>query len=230
MHCVELLYYTTFDQILFSDQGPYLITCGDDEIVYLKVEENKLLGATTDILEAEEFMVKVLNESPSQHEFEFSLTSVLTTLKQNPKTQQEGITAPEHDPTNPKHVSIRVEENDDKKKILPLEWYLETNVSVLTGTECEPLKMRMNSNFKQTRMLLKKRNDHQVACDTKQWRKGREAYYISCIHLFRNGYLCVEKTHTNYKVCIKPTVRYHCDESKVFMLFRLRPALSTRDI
>lgn len=205
---------------LFSDQGPYLITCGDDQIVlYLKVEQNKQLGATTDVQEAEEFMVKVLNESPSRHEFEFSITSVLTTLKR-PKAQ---LTAPELS----KRASV--EEVDDKKKRLPLEWYLETSVSIWTGTESEPLKMSMNSNFKQTRMLLKKRNDHQICCDTKQWRKGREAYYLSCLHTFRNGYLCVEKTNTeqNYKVCIKPTVHYHSDENEVFMLFRLMPPLST---
>lgn len=216
---------------LFSDQGPYLITCGDDQIVYLKVEQNKQLGATTDIQEAEEFMVKVLNESPSRHEFEFSITSVLTTLK-NPKAQQQEMTTPEHDPTSSvlsKRASV--EEVDDKKKILPLEWYLETSVSIWTGTECEPLKMSMNSNFKQTRMLLKKRNDHQIACDTKQWRKGREAYYLSCLHTFRNGYLCVEKNNTeqNYKVCVKPTVHYHSDENEVFMLFRLMPPWSTKD-
>ena len=66
--------------------------------------------------------------------------------------------------------------------------YIETNFSTSTGIGNNP------PNFKKARPLLKKRIDHRIAINPKQWRKGREPCYIAYIGQFRNSYLCVTKT------------------------------------
>ena len=170
------------------------------------------LAVTTDKNEAELFNVKVLNDSPSYHRFEFSITSELTKLKQ------------------------QVEPSETLQQKESMEWvyYLETNVNPLTGRGREP-RMRINTNSQYTRLLLKKRINPSISSNTKQWRKGSEAYYISCIHWLRTGYLCVKESHCcrkgakqdgdHYEVCIEPSINPRCDEHKVFMLFKLQPVM-----
>lgn len=205
--------------------------------MYLKVEMEPNtkylhLSVTTKKQEAEEFNVKVLDDSPSHHQFEFSLTSMLT-----------------------KCTNLRPSPNDSENlrdKLLAWEYYLETSVNPLTGRGIVPPRMRINTNSQRTRLLLKKRIDPRISTDTRQWRKGREAYYISCVHRLRNGYLCVRerpissqqsggqesgelgdrKQHDrvpSYEVCIEPSIDSRCDEHKVFMLFKLQPNIDTSD-
>ena len=59
-------------------------------------------------------------------------------------------------------------------------------------------KMRLNSDYERTRLLLKKRTDYRISCDTKEWIKGREAFYIQCIRQMHSGFLCV-KMRNSYK-------------------------------
>ena len=200
-----------------KDKGPFRLTCGDERILYLKVEKGSTtdhlyLAVTTDEYEAELFNVKVLNDSPVYHQFEFSITSELTKFKSQ---NQKGKTL-------------------QRKGLMAWEYYLETNVNPLTGRGSEPPRMRINTNSQCTRLLLKKRIDPTISSDTNQWRKGRKAYYISCIHWLRNGYLCVKESHrpqkgakqdgeVHYEVCIEPSINSRCDEHKVFMLFKLQP-------
>ena len=227
------------------DGGPYLIMCGKD--MYITVdEEKKHLAVTSSKDDAIAIMVKVLGDCSSHHRFEFSLTSTLEKHKDLKSASRKGK----------EEAEVKAKASDDQQqsqatalanstvttqetpssaseyKLTPLEYYLETVVSPVLGKGNDPPRMRMNSNTKNIRMLLKKRIDHKIACDTKQWRKGREAYYIQCIHPYRNGYLCVkrvkQRSHAGtdtvtYKVCVKPSVDFHSDDSEVFMLFRLLP-------
>ena len=80
-----------------------------------------------------------------------------------------------------------------KEDTNPQEMYLETDVNPLTGNGSNAPRMDSSPNFRKTRLLLKKRINHRVAGDTQQWRKGRDPFYISCIHRMSNGYLCVKK-------------------------------------
>ena len=127
------------------------------------------LAVTTDENDAEHFNVKVLNDSPFYHQFEFSITSKLTKMK--PQVHE----------------------------LMEWEYYLETNVNPLTGRGREPPRMRINTNSKYTRLLLKKRINPSISSNTKQWRKGSEAYYISCIRWLHNGYFCVKESHRSQK-------------------------------
>ena len=107
----------------------------------------------------------------------------------------------------------------------PLEYYLETKYNALRNRST--VHMRKNSQLKNVRLLLKERIEPKISCDTKQWRRGREAYYIRCTHRPRNGYLCVkdngEGSKPRYEVCVRPTVNY-CSHNgkKVYMLFQLK--------
>ena len=203
------------------DKGPFWITCGDERVIYLTVKVDSTTGhfhlaVTTKKGEAEEFNVKVIDDSPSRHQFEFSIASMLMNCR---RPIPEGCDTP-------------------RDKLLAWEYYLETAVHPLTGRGSEPPRMRINTNSERTRLLLKKRIDPRISTDTRQWRKGREAYYISCVHRFRNGYLCVKERNISgkvqggggqggYEVCIEPSIDSHCDEHKVFMLFKLQPNLDT---
>lgn len=201
-----------------------MITCGDEPMVFLKVDpDTKKLEATQNIEEAEEFTVKVFSDCHSG--FEFSIASTLTVCK--------GKSIQSSDPNE--HI-----QKDGNVSVLPMEYYLETSVNFLTGRGDETPKMRINTDYRQMRMVLKKRINHRISCDTKHWRKGREAYYIECIHLIFNGYFCVKKLKTDsataskstgsdeeptkYEVCVEPSVDSHSDKDEVFMLFRLLPA------
>ena len=256
-----------------KEGGPYLITFGNDldEPRYLTVDHQNSnnLTTTSQLQDAEAFMVKVLGDSASHHKFEFSLTSSfpryrkrLEERRKAPREQQwqAGEEQQQHSPVardeqqeqdqgeqedqqqqggqeshdgkSSAGFSVSTQLKDKQKEstkknvILPLEYYLETVVNMKGNGSITP-RMRMTSKTKNVRLLLKKRIDHKIACDTRQWRKGRDAYYIQCIHPFHNGYLCAKKRHNQdtymYQVCVKSSVDSHSDEGKVFMIFRLKP-------
>ena len=217
--------------------------------MYLAVDrKSKELIATFNRDEAVEFSVKILNESSSHHELEFTLTSTMT--KRSPTKPNEG-------------AASQTQAASKEHALLPLEYCMETRVNPLTGKNSRtlPPRMRVNPRYKHTRVILKKRTNHRISGDTKEWIKGRDAYYIRCVHRFHSGYLCVKKRvgpanqrangeqsllrpddgqitptpqddqqvtsppqNARYKVCIKPSIESHCDDSEVFMLFRLQPA------
>ena len=242
--------------LLSLDGGPYLIVCGKDHeknIMYITVDdEKKHLAVTSSKDDAIAIMVKVLGDSSSHHKFEFSLTSTLEKYKDLKSAARKGkqgaeveaqanVDQQQSQATALANNTVTIQatpSSASEYKLAPLEYYLETVVSPVLGKGNNPPRMRMNSNTKNIRMLLKKRIDHKIACDTKQWRKGREAYYIQCIHPYRNGYLCVKRVKqrsrtgtdtVTYKVCVKPSVDFHSDDSEVFMLFRLLPISFIKD-
>ena len=197
--------------------------------MYLAVDrKSKELIATFNRDKADEFSVKILNESSSHHELEFTLTSTMTKRKLN-----EG-------------AASQTQAASKACALLPLEYCMETKLNPFTGKSLrtEPPRMRVNPQYRNTRMILKKRTNHQISCDTKEWIKGRDAYYIRCLHRFQCGYLCVKRRNQQnnekmngevatpqddqqnvcYKVCIKPSITSHSDDSEIFMLFRLQPA------
>ena len=166
-----------------------MITCGDDPVMYLTADsKTKQLTITYDKKEAHAFTVKTLNESSSHHELEFALTSTL---------QQQTSSSSEIQPVSHSdnvEVSTVGEGSDHlEHKVLPLDYFLETVVNPLPGKGSEPPRMRMSADYRQTRLLLKKRSDHRISCDTKEWIKGKEAYYIQCIRKMFSGYLCVKE-------------------------------------
>ena len=170
------------------------------------------LKGTEEVTEAEGFMVKVFDNSPS----EFSITSSFPRYRK--KKEEEKKKKQEEEEEKKQRASAAT------KRPQPLQYYLETTFNPVRRRST--VHMKKNSRLKNLRLLLKERIDPKISCDTKQWRKGREAYYIKCIHRPRSGYLCVkefeEGDKKRYKVCLKPTVDYHCDSAnKVYMLFQL---------
>ena len=147
-------------------------------MLYLAVDNGNLV-VTTKRDNAVVFTLKALNESTSRHNFEFSLTSKMTTFEQEYEKLLE--------------CPLGASRQTKKEDTNPQEMYLETDVNPLTGNGSNAPRMDSSPNFRKTRLLLKKRINHRVAGDTQQWRKGRDPFYISCIHRMSNGYLCVKK-------------------------------------
>ena len=118
---------------------------------------------------ADAFTVKTVSETKHNHELEFSLTSSLSKPK-------------------------KIVGNRGDDAIVPLDYILDIPVNPLTGNGFQTNKprMRLNSDYQRTRLLLKKRTDNRISCDTKEWIKGREAYYIQCIRRMHSGFLCVK--------------------------------------
>ena len=220
--------------------GLYYVTFGDDlsDLYYLTVdhENSRRLTTTTKLEDAEMFMIKMFPAYGSHHQFEFSLTSTFPKFRERLRKgglrenyPREFLQESDHEWREANFLtstSFRGSSGSEYLKILPLEYYLETNVNPLGKGRLTP-SMRINSKSKHTRLLLKDRTNHKIASDTKHWLKGREAYYIQCIHRLHSGYLCAKKiTHSErYKVCIKPSVDSHSDNGQVFMIFRLKPDL-----
>ena len=147
-----------------------------------KSDEDGMMNVTVtfDKKDAKPFSVRTVNETLHRHELEFSLTSPLTKIK--PAVPSRPIQMPLKKPTTTTH--------DD---IVPLEYMFEVVVNPITGRGGKSPIMRLSSNYKRTRLLLKKRSNHQISCDTKDWIKGTEAYYIQCIHPLAKGFLCVKE-------------------------------------
>ena len=147
-----------------------------------KSDEDGMMNVTVtyDKKDAKPFSVRTVNETLHRHELEFSLTSPLTKIK--PAVPSRPIQMPLRKPTTTTH--------DD---IVPLEYMFEVVVNPITGRGGKSPIMRLSSNYKRTRLLLKKRSNHQISCDTKDWIKGTEAYYIQCIHPLAKGFLCVKE-------------------------------------
>ena len=165
--------------------GPYLLSCGDyDTKLYLRAHpESKILIVTHDKNMADAFTVMTVSETKHHHELEFSLTSSLSKSRKK-ALYREGVNLPTiEDPS---------QSGDDA--IAPLDYILEIPVNPLTGNGFQTNKprMRLNSDYQRTRLLLKKRTDNRISCDTKEWIKGREAYYIQCIRRMHSGFLCVK--------------------------------------
>ena len=185
---------------------------------------------------ADLFSVTTVNETLHHHELEFSLTSSLSNCKERRESIGIGsMTLTEHDDgTNqPQH-----------DKVVPLEYMLEVVVNPITGQGGSAPKMKLSTNYRRTRLLLKKRSDRRISCNTKDWIKGTEAYYIQCLHPLMKGFLCVKERNTYrrqnqgsrslalveevdlkdcYKVCVKGSA---ADESRFLTLFRLHPEQS----
>ena len=163
--------------------------------------KTKQLTVTYNKEEADAFTVKILNESSSHHELEFALTSTLTKCKQ----RQINSSTETHSPSHSDIFEVSTSGDDagehpgSQQVVLPLEYFLETVVNPLPGKGSEPPRMRMSADYRQTRLLLKKRSDHRISCDTKEWIKGREAYYIQCIRKMYSGYLCVKERNSYHR-------------------------------
>ena len=149
--------------------------------MYLTVtaDKSKSVTVTYDKKDAKPFSVKTVNETLHRHELEFSLTSTLSKIKPAVKRRPSAKPLKKPTTTNP----------DD---ILPLEYMLEVVVNPITGKGGRSPVMRLSSDYQRTRLLLKKRSNHRISCDTKDWIKGTEAYYIQCIHPLAKGFLCVK--------------------------------------
>lgn len=149
--------------------------------MYLTVtpDKSKSVTVTYDKKDAKPFSVKTVNETLHRHELEFSLTSSLAKIKPAVKRRPSAKPLKKLTATNP----------DD---ILPLEYMLEVVVNPITGKGGRSPVMRLSSDYQRTRLLLKKRSNHRISCDTKDWIKGTETYYIQCIHPLAKGFLCVK--------------------------------------
>ena len=202
--------------------GPYYIMFGDGlgDQKYIAVDHtqsSRPLKGTEDVNEAEGFMVEVLDDSNPGTHLEFSLTSSFPMYRK--KLEEEETNSDDKTSTESSAGGVR-------SKTHPLDYYLETHVNSFGRGSV--LRMQMNSKLKNIRLQLKQRKNPRITCDTKQWRKGREAYYIQCVHWPCNGYLCVKEIggtdrQKEYRVCIRPSVESDKgDGRRVFMLFQLK--------
>ena len=168
-----------------------------------------MLTGTVNFKDAEGFTVKVFDDSASTNRFEFSITSSFPRYRKKKQDEQNECQ------DSGAHAFGTLQ---------PLEYYLETTFNSIRKRST--VHMRKSSRLQNVRLLLKERIEPKMSCHTKQWRKGREAYYIRCTHSPRNGYLCVKEYSEggtkSYKVCVKPTVNYRCSDAKVYMLFQLK--------
>ena len=151
--------------------------------MYLTVtpDKNNVMNITVtfDKKDAKPFSVKMVNETLHRHELEFSLTSSLAKIKPAVKRRPDS-----------RPLTKPVSNNED---VLPLEYMLEVVINPVTGKGGKSPRMRLTSDYQRTRLLLKKRSNHKISCDTKDWIKGTEAYYIQCIHPLGKGFLCVKE-------------------------------------
>ena len=193
-----------------------------DMVMYLTVnDKTKEVAVTFDKKDAKPFSVKTVNETLHRHELEFSLTSTLSKIKPPVPRRPSGLLPPPPPPPTTDSDSV------------PLEHMLEVSVNPITGKGGGVPVMRLTSNYKRTRILLKKRSNHKISCDTKDWIKGTEAYYIQCIHALGNVFFCVtrinlpntegeapafeqarapEPQRDNYKLCVKGIGSSHSHE------------------
>lgn len=178
------------------------------------------LKGTEDINEAELFMMKVLDDSDSHNRLEFSITSSFPQYRKRSKKNNSQLPAQSSDGDVATAGSMSEDGGDYGMTSRPMEYYLETRVN--TWGKGDIVRMRMNSRLKNVRLLLKQRINPSISCNTKQWRRQRESYYIQCVHWPRNGYLCVKKRQEEYQVCVRPSVDRHSEEDDVFMLFQLK--------
>ena len=183
---------------------------------------------TFDKTKADAFNVKTVNETRNHHELEFSLTSSLSQSKK----KGEGVNQSQNDTT------------------VPLEYTMEVARNAITGRGSKAPQMRLSTNHRRTRMLLKKRSDRRISCDTKDWIKGTEAYYIQCIHPLANTFLCIKEKNSfrkqhgkgikidleksegqknkRFKVCVTRCGSAQRNEAHYYMLFRLHPQRPTK--
>ena len=207
--------------------------------MYLAVDPlTKEIVLTFNKSRADLFSVMTVNETLHHHELEFSLTSSLSNCKERRESIGIGsMTLTEHDDgtDQPQH-----------DKVVPLEYMLEVVVNPITGRGGSAPKMKLSTNYRRTRLLLQKRSDRRISCNTKDWIKGTEAYYIQCLHPLMKGFLCVKERNTyrrqnqgsrslalveevdlkdRYKVCVKGSA---ADESRFLTLFRLHPEQSAK--
>lgn len=176
------------------------------------------LTGTDDVSKAEGFMVEVLDDSKSGNHLEFSLTSSFPMYRRKLDVKKECTQSITSTKSYTRGNSVSVV-NDRH----PLDFYLEAHVN--TFGRGSIVRMQMHSKLKNMRLMLKQRTNPRVSCDTKQWRKGREAYYIQCISWPRNGYLFVEEIegtdgNIEYQVGVRPSVSYN--QKNLFMLFQLK--------
>ena len=156
-------------------------------------DNNKVwnVAVTFNKKEAKPFSVKTVNETHHRHELEFSLTSSLAKIK--PSVPQRPDSRPPTNPATIPDLQPPTKSATTKEDVrVPLEYMLEVVINPLTGKGGKMPRMRLTSDYQRTRLLLKKRSNHKISCDTKDWVKGNEAYYIQCIHPLGKGFLCVK--------------------------------------
>ncbi|CAI8024231.1 hypothetical protein GBAR_LOCUS14093, partial [Geodia barretti] len=145
--------------------GPYWITFGDDidDPKYITVDHanERMLTGTVNFKDAEGFTVKVFDDSASTNRFEFSITSSFPRYRKKKQDEQNECQ------DSGAHAFGTLQ---------PLEYYLETTFNSIRKRST--VHMRKSSRLENVRLLLKERIEPKMSCHTKQWRKGREAYYI----------------------------------------------------
>ena len=206
-------------------RGSSLILCGDDQPLYLAVDERKNIIVTSEKAKAEAFVVEMVNEAVRHHELEFSLTSTLS-----------------------KHKGQAARGENEQSDMEPLEYTLE--VAPLIGHGSNTPRMKLSTDYRRTRLLLKKRSDHRISCDPKDWIEKGEACLIQCVHPVANRYLCVkerksyrrmqsqrpqigrnqeQEASNRFKMCVRRSALAKGDESCYCTLFRLQPECSSTD-
>ena len=137
-------------------------------VMFLTVnDKTKEVAVTFDKKDAKHFSVKTVNETLHRHELEFSLTSTLGKIKPPVPRRPSGLLPPPPPPPT------------TDRDLVPLETCLRFHSTLsLVRVEVRQLCVELQTDED----LLKKRSNHKISCDTKDWIKVNKAYYIKCIH------------------------------------------------
>ena len=105
----------------------------------------------------------------------------------------------------------------------PPEYVMDVGVSSFTVRRSFDPIMRLNPNYQQTRLLLKKGSDYRIPCSTNEWIKGTEACYIQCVHPQVTQFLCANE-HSR-KVQITGSASAVMAKNQISMLFQVQPVV-----
>ena len=236
----------------YSAEGPFLISCGRETILYWSVEERNQVTATPNKKIASEFFITPTSDDCCPHEFmiEYHERDSSSDQDSHPKDRSsEQYPRPkdsssEEDP-RPKDSSSEEDprskdsssEKDPQPKeasLAPLPHYLNGRASMF-GYNKGPLEVKLNVTAGNIRFVLHSRvSDDYAPVDLNSWEHG-EAFYINCSRRrFKwEGYVSVKKIKESeekekYITAIVPS-EYSHNDSDTWLLFRLIPVCQHQD-
>ncbi len=135
---------------------------------------------------------------------------------------------PTYDSDHPHEFSITHFSEKKFRDIDPVPRYLNAPTNIC-GKNHGPLTIRFDVKEHESRLTLQSRlHTHYNPVEITPWVTGREAYYISCARrpFRKTGYICVRRRGGRYITTCVPSIEYHSDASRQYMVFRLiRPEL-----
>ncbi len=195
---------TTLFLLLSLPAGPFLISCGNDNIFWtVNTERGYAVEGTRNIQNASLFFIIPIDDG---HPYEFNIAH----YGDNHQFLRRSSTL----------VST------SKNVIEPVARYVDASAGV-RGRNSGPLHLKFHLHESSSRLTLHSRVIKKSApIDTAAWVSGREVFFINCARrrLKRDGYICMKQVRRHGQpefitACV-PSTRCH-DDRNTFMIFRL---------